>query len=225
MVTVHLIMSRALAIALGILCPFCCMGQLTIDKPYYSRLNVPEDSQAEVTVPEIVIDTLIMESSSSLLFKVPYVSMVVKHACIRKKVEWIGKGKANEEKGSRGTNGVNLTLEVVFHELDQLVIDTRGGQGSNGEDGRYSSLSGKGGGRGGNGGDVRLRYRCNGFTPSIGKGKKHAIIFKQKGGPGGLGGGAASRETVDNNGGITSTGRPGDQGDKGKDGVLTVGEM
>jgi hypothetical protein len=225
-------MRRALAFALGLLCPSCCLGQLTVDKPYYSRLIVTEDNQAEVTVTELVIDTLIMESSSSLQFTVPKVTMRVNHAVIRKNVEWKGKGYARDEIGSRGTNGVNLTLEVVFYELNQLVIDTRGGSGSNGQR-AYSNdynLNGQKGGRGGDGGDIHLRYRCNGFTPSIAEGKKHkaktqSILFKCKGGSGGLGGAGASRNTVDNNGGITSTGRPGDMGDKGKDGVLTVEEM
>ena len=225
-------MYRPWALTLAILSSSICLGQLTIDKPHYDRLIITEKTDARVTIGDLVIDTLIMETNSSLRFMLPHVAMRVNHAIVRKNVEWRGIGKTLDGKGGHGTNGVNLTLEVVFQELDRLVIDTRGGSGSNGENGSNSmySLHGQNGGRGGDGGNINLRYRCNGFKPNLVEGKKskaktQAIVFKYEGGSGGLGGSAASTNRLDNNGGIQYTGRPGDMGDKGKNGVLAVEEM
>lgn len=225
-------MHRSWGITLAMLCPWFCFGQITIDKPYYARLIVADRDYAQLIRGDVVIDTLIMEDNSSLRFMVPYVSLRVNHAIIRKNVEWLGKGTTRDGKGGSGTPGVHLALEVVFQELGRLLINTSGGSGSNGENGRSGgyNLHGGKGGDGGDGGNIHLRYRCNGFTPIFVDGKKskaktETIVFKYQAGSGGLGGGGATRHTVDNNGGIEATGRPGDMGDKGKDGVLTVEEM
>lgn len=199
-----------------------CRGQLTLDKPYYPRVIIPDDIYATVTVQSIVIDTLIMDNKSTLKFEPSWVRMRVNHAFIGKKVTWKGSGDAGMGYGSSGTNGKTLLLEVIFERLGRLTIDTRGGPGTAGLPGRIGSIGGPGGngqngGQGGKGGDVDLHYQCKGFTPVFGSGKKNAIIVRQKGGSGGTGGmGGSTRSTMD------PGGRSGYSGDKGDDGELKL---
>lgn len=207
-------------------CAVNCFGQFTLDKAYYSRVIVPEDIYANVPSRFITIDTLIMDNNSSLRFTESGVSMEVKKAFIGKGVFWKGSGSPGKGKGASGTDGANLVLDVVFHKLGQLTIDTRGGQGTTGGNGRagYTGNSGgrgHNGGNGGNGGNINLRYKGIDFTPVIGRGKRNAIILKYKGGSGGSGGiggpsGSASRPAYPN------SGPPGEHGDKGLDGELTL---
>lgn len=213
-------------IALLILFAHCSLAQLKLEQEHYTKLVVPEGIYAEVWLMSLKADTLIMEDNSSLRFVAHRHALMVNRAIIRGAVKWEGVGKAGDDEGDRGEDGVDLILQMTISELDRLLIDTRGGAGAKGRSPTarqgYINMANPGkGGNGGDGGDVQLSYRCIGFTPQFNKGKRNAIHFKTKGGAGGAGGfrnAGGSQAKVWN-------GPEGEVGDKGKDGLVLLEDL
>ncbi|MBL7865952.1 MAG: hypothetical protein JNK10_13810 [Cyclobacteriaceae bacterium] len=219
-------MLRLLVLVITLLTINSALAQLAMEKAYYSRFVVPEGIDAEVTQWTVDIDTLIMEDNSSLLFKFPEHALRIKYAYVRGDVKWKGAGTEGEQGGGRGNDGADLDVEVTFYELGRLIIDTRGGAGSNGKSpttkrGYYTMEPAGNGGNGGDGGDVRFIYKCIGFTPRFDSGKKNAVHIKTKGGSGGNGG----FENRSSNLPKTASGPQGKVGNKGRDGLVEVKEM
>lgn len=201
-------------------------AQLKLEREHYTKLVIPEQSYAEVWHLNLTVDTLIMEDHSSLRFMASRHVLEFNRAIIRGTVKWEGGGKAGDDEGARGGDGVDLILQMTISELDRLLIDTRGGAGAKGRSPTarqgYINMANPGkGGNGGDGGDVQLSYRCIGFTPQFNKGKKNAIHFKTKGGAGGAGGfrnAGGSQAKVWN-------GPEGEVGEKGKDGIVFLEDL
>lgn len=196
-------------VALCLVIPLSALAQVPdrdyyyVDKSYYSRLVIPKKMVLVVESHSLVVDTLIMDDRSTMKFQMQQTTLTVRNAFIARKCRWDAAGGDEAGTAGRGKNGRNLYLNVTFHTLGDLTVDTRGGTGGRGYDGRRGtdgrdgSVSaadggpGQEGGRGGTGGDggnLTLYYLCTGFIPSFNTKGKHAIYLMELGGHGGGGG-------------------------------------
>lgn len=128
-----------------------------VSENYINRLEVKKNSEIQIQVDSLYIETLVMNRNSQLIFDQPTI-LIVEHAFIdiNCKFNAIGKegvaGKPirkNDQNvrldklnGQDGSDGQSLKLVVNFEALGSLTINTSGGRGGKGADG-YSGFEGE----------------------------------------------------------------------------------
>jgi len=159
-----------------------------------SKLTVPKGDEIQISDGEVQIDTLVMEDKSSIVFLAPETQLTIKNAFIGKKCSWDASAytgpvrfQPTEDGALSGMPGRDLHVNVMFHSLGYLTINTSGANGKNGLTRTFPG-DGKQGGNGGNGGKVSLAYRSPGFPITFDEGDLHSIYLKLEGGRAGVGG-------------------------------------
>lgn len=168
----------------------------------YNQLIVRAKQEFIVMTPELIVDTLIMESRSTIRFTSCYNRVLVRHAIIGKNCKWVGRCP-QDGLSLHGKHGASMEIEISFLRLGRLSLDfsgekgaagIEGAPGAPGSDGTTNSARGQNGGRGGNGGngghggDVIFRYRSLGEPVEFSNSKKNAVFIQLDGGFGGNGG-------------------------------------
>lgn len=111
--------------------------------PSLSKLEIAKgDTYVVEPRNQLFVDTLIMHDKATIVFNPAlYGVLEAKAAYIGKKCTITSKGKDGKDgtgnkHGEDGTDGGNLTLTLHFEELNDLTIDTRGGDGGKGANGK-----------------------------------------------------------------------------------------
>lgn len=114
-----------------------------------SRLEIAKgDTYVVGPKNQLFVDTLVMHDKSTIEFDpAQYGVLEAKAVYIGKKCIITSKGENGKDgfrnrQGTDGAHGGSLTLTLYFEELDDLTIDTRGGDGGrgvNGKNGRQGS--------------------------------------------------------------------------------------
>jgi hypothetical protein len=224
--------------------PSSAWAQLKLGSQH-RRVVVPDHLEFVVTESEFIVDTLIMDNRSTLIFEQPFTRVRVGYARIGKNCKWVGRGMSAGNYERRSMDGKSLDIEITFQKLGRLTIDVSGGLGHAGSPGRNGAPGANGqtlsdgspggtggrGGDGGAGGNIIFKYRAQGDPVVFTKARKNSVVIRVDGGSGGPGGrggaggpggiptqrsySANGKEVIENNG---QRGLPGPQGNQGEAG-------
>ncbi len=217
--------------------------------PQHRRVVVPDHLEFVVTESEFIVDTLIMDNRSTLIFEQSFTRVRVGYARIGKNCKWVGRGMPAGNYERQSMNGKSLDIEISFQKLGRLTIDVSGGlgyagspggsgaPGANGQtlsDGSPGGTGGRGG-DGGAGGNITFKYRTHGEPVVFTKARKNSVVIRVDGGAGGHGGiggpggpggmptqrryNSNGKEVVENNGQRGLPGPRGNQGEAGEKGT------